>query len=559
MSRGRGGPPREHYPRHTPRDPQAQKDYLRPGPGSLHPRPGPQQQASYSAYYQGFVHPAAPAQPIPNYNNVAPKPAGHSSSQHPNYSPSPGLNSFQQQQIEFLRGQSAEAPHFGTGGRAAPVRPPSFIYHPQSGYSRYPNPSSSPRGRGGYNQEQGFGYPPSARAPRGSPGPRYQNLNQLQGQNHNQFSNRQWAGTLCESFQDLSISSDRPNRGGERFDRHSSSSSSTKYRFTKGDITLTPNIHDQVYRALAALRPNESIAAKLLARKLHVPKKIVNQALYSLERSQKASKQGLSPPEWSLYREPLRGEEDINSGVQSPLSHPGVGSEVPFEVKVELKTEPGESVSQAEEEDSDTESSSFNCSSSESSDSEEIHSPARGQRQDQRHPSTSSSPEPDLKNPLMAEQKERVLQYLLHSQDATALLIAKNLGLRSTKQVNPSLYALEKQGDIVKNGEVNPPTWELSTHRRERMERSLKAARSTPVEAAQIKVEDIKVEPGEADPEPLPPPEDWMMQQGESEAVRTFVCDHTLIISLTLRPTEALSVSLNAFMFFCNLEVNTFT
>uniref|UniRef100_A0A3Q3VTX1 Uncharacterized protein n=1 Tax=Mola mola TaxID=94237 RepID=A0A3Q3VTX1_MOLML len=85
--------------------------------------------------------------------------------------------------------------------------------------------------------------------------------------------------------------------------------------------------------------------------------------------------------------------------------------------------------------------------------------------------------------------KELILQYLLNSGEATALVIAKNLSFKTAKQVNPTLYSLEKQGDVIKNGKVNPPTWELSSHRRERMERSLKAARSTPSDRGQMEVE----------------------------------------------------------------------
>ncbi|KAK7878218.1 hypothetical protein WMY93_031170 [Mugilogobius chulae] len=75
----------------------------------------------------------------------------------------------------------------------------------------------------------------------------------------------------------------------------------------------------------------------------------------------------------------------------------------------------------------------------------------------------------------MAEQKDLVLHYLLDAKEATALSIAKNLGLRGVKQVNPTLYALEKQGEVVKNSDVTPPTWELSDHRKEKMERNIKA------------------------------------------------------------------------------------
>lgn len=83
------------------------------------------------------------------------------------------------------------------------------------------------------------------------------------------------------------------------------------------------------------------------------------------------------------------------------------------------------------------------------------------------------------------------MQYLLESGEASALVIAKNLGLKSTKQVTPTLYALEKQGDVTKNGDVTPVTWELSKHRRERMERSLKASQGA---AADVKQEDTSME-----------------------------------------------------------------
>lgn len=131
----------------------------------------------------------------------------------------------------------------------------------------------------------------------------------------------------------------------------------------------------------------------------------------------------------------------------------------------------------------------------------------------------------------MAEQKELVLQYLLRSQEATALSIAKNIGLRTTKQVNPTLYALEKQGEIIKNGEVNPPTWELSSRRRERMERSIKAAQSLPTEENKMELEANRDEgagsvllssspiPPIPGLEPLPLPEGWMPEQSQSEVV----------------------------------------
>lgn len=544
MSRGRGGPPREHYHRHPPPDLPAKENYHRPGPASLYLRPGPQQTPSY---YQNPAYPVVPIQPrapslipsappTPDHNKVAPKPVAPYSSHNPNNGLSPGPKYFQYQQIEFLRGQTSEAPLFraslcGGGGGVVPGRLPSSSYQVQSGYSRYPKPNSNYRGRGVYSQDQRFGYPPSVRAPRGNPDLRFLNQNQLRGQNHNQYSNRQRCfeeDSLPENFQRLTLHQDRPNRGGERFDRHSASSSSVNLSFTKINITLTPDIQNQVHRALVALQPSESISAKLLAKKLCLPKKIVNKALYSLERSQKASKQGLLPPEWTLYREHLGGERDQNSTVQSPPSLLCVSSGHLPEAKFELKT--AENLGQAKKEDSDTESSSSICSSLESSDSEQSRTPAKGQHQEKQHPGTTSSPDQELRLPTMTDQKELVMRYLLNSREATALVISKNLGLKTAKQVNPTLYALEKQGDVIKNGDVTPFTWELSTHRRERMERSLKAAQSTPTEGGQMELETRGDEGGGSAflPSPLPPilglellplQEGWMPEQSHSEGV----------------------------------------
>lgn len=542
MSRGRGGPYNEHYHRYPPPHHQAQQNYYRPGPASFYPRTCPQQ-IPHSSYYNSHIPAVVPTQPpappliasappISGHNKVAPKP---NSSYSPNHNPTPGPSSFQYQQTEFLRGHRSEAPQFRPnprGGGAGVVlgEPCSSSYQPQSGYSRYPNSNSTPRGRGGYKQDQSF-----AGCPQGSPGPRYLNQNQLQGNTHNQYSNTQWCvqtDSLCDNFKDLSLYRDRPNRG-ERFDRHSVSSSLTNVSLSKVNITLTPDIQDKIHLALGALNPSESISAKLLAKKLRLPKKIVNKALYSLERSQKASKQGLSPPEWSLYRESLTGKEDQNS-VQSPSSHLCVSPEHQQkpEAKVELKTDTAQSRGQSNERDTDTESTSSYCSSLESSDSEEVQSPAKGEHKEVQRLVTTNSPDQELQLSTMAEQKELVLKYLLNSRKATALTIAKNLGLKNTKQVNPTLYSLEKQGEVIKNGEVSPPTWDLSTRRRERMERSLKAAQSKPSDEHLMEEETRRVEtvggsvflPSSPLPpipgfESLPLLENWMVEQSNSEVV----------------------------------------
>ncbi|XP_068998834.1 double-stranded RNA-specific adenosine deaminase [Embiotoca jacksoni] len=572
MSRGRGGPSKEHYYRNFPPHLQTKENYNRPGPAPLFPRAGPQQ-IPHPSYYSSPAHPLVPIQPpspsvtpsappIPHHINVVPKVDALNSLHNHNQGVSPVPNSFQYKQVEFLRGQISEAPQFRSSspGGGVPSRPPSSFYQPHSGYSRSPNFNSSLRGRGGYSQDQRFAYPPSAGGSRGPPGPRPLNRKQLHGKSHNKYSNRQWCiqtDSLCDSFQSWSPYRERPNRGKERFDRYSSSRSSAYKSLNSSDIALTPDIQDQVHKALAALKPSECISAKVLARKLHLPKKIVNQTLYSLERSHKAFKQGELPPEWTLYKEPVRGEEEQNSQVQSPPSHLCVCSEHLHkpEAKVDSETE---SRRQLKEEDSDTESSPSYSSSSKLSDSEESESPAEGQQHKRRHSSAASSPNPEPKVAMMADQKELILKYLLDSGKATALIIAKNLGFRNAKQVNPTLYDLEKQGEIIKNSDVNPSKWELSAHRRERMERSLKAAQSTLAVESRMEVETIKEEDGGGpiftpSPlpqlpglEPMPLPEGWMPEKSNSEAPPSFTSCKSEEANEELWATDDIPEFLNA-------------
>ncbi|KAM6910011.1 double-stranded RNA-specific adenosine deaminase [Xenentodon cancila] len=483
MSRGRGGPFKEYYYRHPPPHLQPKENYDRPGQAPLFPRADPQQTPNLN-YYNSPGRPVGPLQsppplipsapPVPNHIKVAPNSVAFNSSQ---IGISSDHNSFYHKQVEFLKGKSSEGPGFRRsvwGGGLLPSRSSSSPYQPQSGYSRYSDPKSSPRSRGHYNQNQSSIYPFGTQSVSGH---RHKN---------SQHSIRQscvQANTICEKFQRLDLNQVKLSGGGERFDRHFFSSNSGNLRYIKDNITFTPGIQDQVYKALAALTPRESISAKALARKLRLPKKIVNKALYSLERSQKASKQGLHPPEWTLHREPIRVLE-----VQSPSSSLNFSTkraQTP-KTKFDSETEKKDLCKQVE---SDTESSSSYCSSSESSDSEESQFSAKGRHYGNQHPCSNSSPDQEP-NFAMADLKEKILQYLLESEVATALVLAKNIGLKTSKQVNPTLHALEKQGEVVKNDKFNPPRWKLSTHRRERMKRSLKAAQSTPAVVGQMEVEE---------------------------------------------------------------------
>lgn len=486
MSRGRGGPYKEQYSRRPPPHLQFKENYYRPFQGQFvhSDDPGLIQNLNYYNHPAVPRHPPPPlfpsAPPIPDNLRVgATSDYVHNHGQGPSQAP----KSFHYKQVEFLRGLSSEAPLFRSGaqgGGAASGRSPGSPYQSQSGYSRYPNPGSSPRGRGSYGLNPGFPYASGPRASRGTLGPRFQSQNQFQGKtSNNQSSNRQcWrqSDALFDSFQSLSLQEDWSNRGREKLDRYPSSSSSAESRFARVNISLTPDIQERLHRALAALKPGESICAKVLAKRLHLPKKTVNKALYSLERTQIAYKQEGLPPLWSLCR--TEGDQGCKGG--NPTSYRCAGTERPQTTETEVDPEKVNKV-QVKEEDSDAESSSSCSSSSKTSDSEEAQSAAESQKDKSNHPSTTSSIDQEANCPIMANQKEQILKFLLDSKEATALVIAKNLGLKNAKQVNPTLYSLENQGEVVRDKDTIPPKWSLSAHRKEKMERILKIAKSAPV------------------------------------------------------------------------------
>ncbi|XP_013863361.1 double-stranded RNA-specific adenosine deaminase isoform X2 [Austrofundulus limnaeus] len=502
MSRGRGGFYKEHY-RNPPPHQQAKENYGRPGPAPFPSRAESEQFPNLN-YYNRPAPLLASAPPVPDRVSAAPGPVTFDHPQ--SHSGGPVPNSFSFKQAEFLRGQTSEAPQFRGGPRGRGPRfgwSPSSSYLPQSGYNRYINPSSNARGK----RVQSLAYLSGTGASRATPAPRYLNPNQSQGKNNRQECVQ--TDPFCDNFKNLSL---QQNREGP--DRHFSPRSSASSRVKKTNITFTDEILNQVHRALAALKPGESIPAKVLAKKLALPKKVVNKALYSLENSQKAFKQGLTPPKWALCRETVRAEENQTPGTKGPPLQQHLGAQ-----QAEAEAHPEtENQARATEEDSDTESSSSYGSSLEISDSEE------DRHVNEEQAGISSSADQELHFPTMAEQKEQILQYLLQSGETTALIIAKNLGFNSPKHINHILNALEKQGDVIRNSEFPYLKWDLSPHRKEKMERSLKAAQSSSAVRSQMEVEVKKEDvdepisvssslPPVPGLEPLPPLMDLMQDQ----------------------------------------------
>ncbi|KFU91239.1 Double-stranded RNA-specific adenosine deaminase, partial [Chaetura pelagica] len=148
-----------------------------------------------------------------------------------------------------------------------------------------------------------------------------------------------------------------------------------------------------------------------LVRQLNTRKKEVNRVLYKLCQEGKLHREGGTPPLWSLAS-PKAGRE------RSPTGH----SRAP--------TDPA------------------------------------GER------STVGSGDTD---PIMAETKDKICNYLFSVAETTALNLAKNIGFSRAKDVNAFLSALEKLGDVHKEN-TTPPLWSLTDRKRERMQMRLKAS-----------------------------------------------------------------------------------
>ncbi|NP_571671.2 double-stranded RNA-specific adenosine deaminase isoform X1 [Danio rerio] len=409
--------------------------------------------------------------------------------------------SFRQNQVQFLRGQSAQAPQFKapqprgsqSSSRGEEVSTEPIQY--QTGYRDFKSNSYSfgrrncyGRGQDNWQGEQNFG--PKKRSGWNHP---HQKGQYYSNQHYKQFWNAR-ANDLSSGIYNLSFG-DRVKRV-DTSDTLSCSNSSSKVSSSsssfRDSLYLTPEIHQQVCAFLTSLRPAETIQAKVLGKKLGLPKKIVNKVLYDLLKSNQVVKQGETPPLWRLCeesRESIR-EKDQTQSSKDLEKEPGQSPYINQKVGGDFTTTSTPSPSKIPiDADSDT--------SDESEDSEGDDSCEKLLADQDKK--TLSPTVQSVTLSTMADSKdskEKILQYLYEAGTGNALVIAKNLGLRSAKQVNPTLYALEKQGDVNRNTEVNPPTWELSAHRQEKMDRQRKAAATANQDvnsAATLSLEDDEI------------------------------------------------------------------
>ncbi|KAG9345405.1 hypothetical protein JZ751_009952, partial [Albula glossodonta] len=492
MSRGRGGPHKEQYRFPSPQN--QGKFPFRPGSTTV---PGGPYIPNFHRNSNRF--PSFPGPPIaPPYLQPCPlSPSVPPPLSQPPTSPANGgqstFSNFRQQQVQFLRGQNPEAPQFRGSPQGGPQRSGGtsgpFVNQRQGGNLKH-HPNNS-RQRRGYSSEGtwcysgGFRHPVSHSAPSRQTtwtqqvNPRgrgkYQNSYQ---QRQRSFNQENFESSLTNNFQKLSVERDGVSRGSN-FDKASTctiASDSGAVNFHSASVALTASseIQSLVLKALTSLSPGETLQAKVLAKKLHLPKKLINQALYALHRSQKAEKQGETPPLWTLWKETpeekigsLIGDRDTNVSKGESISAVTEESDVLLETVFETRTESDQEVHRQNQDryfESDSESDSSQSSDSES-EQEQL---------------TNANKAVSLI--IMTDSKEQILQFLHELGKTNSLILAKKLGLRNAKQVNPTLYALEKQGEVSRDSSVTPHLWELSNHKRERMDRHKKAAQSAATE-----------------------------------------------------------------------------
>ncbi|KFP67835.1 Double-stranded RNA-specific adenosine deaminase, partial [Cariama cristata] len=197
------------------------------------------------------------------------------------------------------------------------------------------------------------------------------------------------------------------------------------------------NCEQEILTVFRQLGEGKSCTVHDLAHKLKTQKKEINRVLYKLLREGKLHKGGETPPLWRIAC-PSTGRE------RSPADHGGG------------RTDPA--------------------------------SESRGEER-----STVGSGDTD---PVMAETKDKICNYLFSVAETTALNLAKNIGFSRAKDVNAFLSALEKLGDVHKQN-TSPPRWSLTDRKRERMQMRLKAS-------AVIQTADPTPEPG-FQPSSVPP------------------------------------------------------
>ncbi|XP_041094892.1 double-stranded RNA-specific adenosine deaminase [Polyodon spathula] len=354
-----------------------------------------------------------------------PPPLSHSSQPPPSRGPDPD---FQRRQVQFLRGLNHEAPQFWRQPSPPDLEPVRKALYDQGGPSHPPAPATAPPARSPASPNQrpnnSYNYPypqPQPGSPRYCPLPKNHVRPPRRFFHQNHYVPNQ-KGPLCSSA--LSLTAGFRN------------------------LSLGPgrDVRQEILTVLGRLRPGETLPARLVAKQLGIKKKEANHYLYKLEGEGRARKQDESPPNWSLVAgEASGGSNHRRFSDEGSENQRGAvnGPEIANRESVCVEEERGGCEAEID--------------SSEGEDSEE---------------SSSEEGEDDF---TMAETRERICEYLYETGPSTPLAIAKNLGFRTGKQVNPSLLFLERKGEVKRDAGASPPAWDLSHKRRELMDRHRRA------------------------------------------------------------------------------------
>lgn len=180
-------------------------------------------------------------------------------------------------------------------------------------------------------------------------------------------------------------------------------------------LNISQDQEQKILELLQELGEGKATTAHDLAGKLRAPKKEVNRILYSLAKKGKLHQEAGTPPLWRIA------------------------------VSVQAWNQPCQ-VARAQSHSQETANS------------------------DPSLETEYESPTPGLEDPFdMAEIKEKICDYLFKVINSSALNLAKNIGLTKARDVNAVLIALERQGDVYRQG-TTPPIWYLTDKKRERLQ-----------------------------------------------------------------------------------------
>lgn len=484
MSRGRGGHAKE-YHRFSPPSHHSKSANQELFPQTFPAHPGTPYVPSPNASLGRFQHPppylspgppgASPSGPFQPPNPFTSQYPGPSQVQAQRSSSNRGVcgdeaADFRQQQILFLRGQCAEAPKFVPHPSEHFDSPPQH----QAGYYNSPKPGSYVR-RGGYIRGKSSWEKVFKTRYHAGPKSGWEQQH-LRSQNIRYQCDSQVdcdAAGLSSAFHALSLE----NFGSASSSGGSGIKASRSLPSGKCSLHLTPEIQKQVLSSLASLQPSETIQAKDLAKRFRLPKKIVNQALYSLFRLNQAVIIEGTPPLWRLRKEgdaeASHGRTQFRAKTDQRFAQDTFVEQDQCLIK---EVNPDSNLTSASSSTATEASSDY---SEESEDSEKESSSEVLDSDKAVDTFSSTEKESDLSKTMEAkDSKEQILKYLHETGQANALMIAKNLGLKNAaaKHVNPTLYAMEKHGDLSRRSGSMPPIWELSAHQREKMDRQRKAA-----------------------------------------------------------------------------------